>query len=70
MSSTFYIYINGIDCKVLDHDDNDIDVVVEHKKLLSKGYSHVNTINAQIVLERILNAKKEDLSNVITEVFK
>ena len=51
----YYIYTKDNDCKVIEHDVNN-DAVKTHKDLLTMGWKHVNTINGQIVLERILNA--------------
>ena len=68
MTGTYYIYTNGITCKVIEHDVSN-DVVKTHKELINKGYSHVNTINGQIVLERLLNANGNE-SEIINDLLK
>lgn len=55
--NVLYIYKKDTKYIVLIH-NLETDMVASHKKLIGRGFKHIETINAQVFIENKLNSKE------------
>lgn len=65
MNSIVYIYKKGTEFMVLGQGDTRM----EHLELSSNGWKHIHTIDATLILHKILNTTSElELCNIINDL--